>query len=141
MILPKRTVVFKVINSMIIKAITVADQKQSICMGNVEKLHTITSNNHESIKKGKENMPSKHKILKKSTFEKPSSDHTFTSEASFEHILIFVLKGSFLLESDKENLLNTHPLIKHFNKMLNWSYNIQFADITNPIKNMQSKNQ
>jgi len=61
-------------------------------------------------------------------------DHTFTSEASFEHILIFVLKGSFLLESDKENLLNTHPLIKHFNKMLNWSYNIQFADITNPIK-------
>ena len=84
-------------------------------------------------------MPSKHKILKKSTFGKPSSDHAFTRKASFEHILIFALKGSFPLESDKENLLNTHPLIKHFNKMLNWSYNIQFADITNPIKNFATQ--
>jgi len=33
------------------KAITIADQKQSICMGSVEKLPTTTSNNHESIKK------------------------------------------------------------------------------------------
>ena len=99
------------------KAITVADQKQSICMGSVEKLPTTTSNNQESIKKVRKICHPYTKFLK-STFGKPSLDHTFTSEASFEHILIFVLKGRFLLESDKENLLNTHPLIKHFNKML-----------------------
>ena len=116
------------------KAITVADQKQSICMGSVENLRMFTSNNHDLNKIGKKNLPSKYKILHNSTFGKPSSDHTFTSEASFKHVRIFLLKGRFLPESDIENLLNTHPLIRHFNKMIVWSYNIQFADITTPNK-------
>ena len=109
------------------KAITVADQKQSICMGSVENPRMITSNNHDSNKIGKEILPSKYKILHNSTFGKPSPDHTFTSEASFKHVLIFLFKGRFLPESDIENLLNTHPLIRHFNKMIVWSYNTQFA--------------
>ena len=117
------------------KAITIADQKQSICTSGVENPCSTLPNSHEGHKKGKHNMPSKYEILNNSTFGKTSSDHTFTSEASFEHILIFVLKGKFILGPDKENLLDSHPLIRHFNKMLVWSHNIQFADITNPIEN------
>lgn len=72
--------------------------------------------------------------MKNSAFGKPSLNHTFTSEASFDHILIFILKEGYLSESNKENLLATHPLYKHLNKMLDWSKNINFLDIRDPIK-------
>ena len=72
--------------------------------------------------------------MKKSKFGKPSLNHTFTSEATFEHIVIFLLKGGYLLKQDKTNLLITHPLFKHFDTMLNWSNKINFIDIKEPIK-------
>ena len=43
--------------------------------------------------KGKQNIPSKHDILKSSTVGKPSKNHSFTSEACFEHIIIFLLNN------------------------------------------------
>ena len=72
-------------------------------------------------------------------FRKPSLDHTFTSEACFEHVLIFILKNKYLLNQDEQALFSTHPLFYHLHKMLEWSKNIQFTDLKNPIKNYSSQ--
>ena len=85
--------------------------------------------------KGKIKPPSRHTIMKSSQFGKPSLDHSFTSEPSFEHVLIFILKGDYLSSEDKIILCSTHPLFQHFNKMLLWSSSVDFLDIRDPIKN------
>ena len=84
--------------------------------------------------KGKQNIPSKHDILKSSTVGKPSTDHSFTSEACFEHIIIFLLKSEYLNEEDHRNILASHPLFLHLNKMLHWSKDIQCLDLKNHLK-------
>ena len=90
------------------------DQKKSI---------TSEENSQDNLEqfKGKINLISKYEIMKKSKFGRSSLDHTFTSEATFEHILIFILKGEYLTSQDKKSLFNTHPLFKHFNNTLEWS--------------------
>ena len=50
----------------------------------------------DKINKGKQLIPSEHSIMKNSAFGKPSLDHSFTSEASFEHILVFILKKDYM---------------------------------------------
>ena len=90
--------------------------------------------------KGKKYPISKYEIMKKSKFGRPSLDHTFTSQATFEHILIFLLKGEYLPNQDKKSLFNTHPLFKHFNNILEWSRNIEFMDLKNPIKDYANQN-
>ena len=47
-------------------------------------------------------IPSRHEIMETSTFGKTSKDHSFTSEACFEHTLIFVLKGGFLADTEQK---------------------------------------
>ena len=101
------------------KAITIADQKQSICTNNIINHNVVKLK--ECSTKGKGNMPYKYQIMKNSAFGKLSLNHTFPSEASFEHILIFILKGNWIVDLDKESLLKVHPLYKHFDKMLSWS--------------------
>jgi len=89
---------------------------------------------------GKLLIPSKNEIMAKSAFGKPCLDHTFTSEASFEHVLIFILKSNYLIGSDKEVLLNINPLFIHLNKMLEWSHNLYFQDIRDPNKDYATQN-
>ena len=85
--------------------------------------------------KGKQLIPTKYEIMKSSTFGKPSIDHSFTSEACFEHVTIFILKSGFLHKNDNEKLLESHPLIKHLDEMLNWSNNIQFMELRSTTTN------
>ena len=82
---------------------------------------------------------SRHDIMKKSKFGKSSLNHTFTSEATFEHILIFLLRSKYFPNQDENTLLNTHPLFKHLNDTLKWSSCIEFMDLKNPIKNYQDQ--
>ena len=84
--------------------------------------------------KGKQQIPLKHDILKSSTVGKPSRDHSFTSEACFEHIVIFLLKSEYLNEEDHRIVLASHPLILHLDKMLHWSKDIHFLDLQNHLK-------
>ena len=63
--------------------------------------------------KGKQNIPSKHDILKSSTIGKPSANHSFTSEACFEHIIIFLLKSEYFNKEGHKNIPERHPLILH----------------------------
>ena len=67
-------------------------------------------------------------------FDLKSNDHSFSSEPSFEHVLIFIYKRNYLSEEDIQVLHNAHPLYKHFHKMLLWSSKIDFIDIREPIK-------
>ena len=89
----------------------------------------------EEKPQGKINIPTKLQVLQDSAFGKPSLQHSFTSQACFEHTLIFLLKNNFLDDSDTMNLLSSHPLFQHLHKMLTWSSNISFMDIRDPIKN------
>ena len=69
--------------------------------------------------KGKKLISSKHVLTKNSMFGKPSLDHTFTSEACFEHVLIFILKNKYLSIQDKHTLFSTQPLFYHLQKISN----------------------
>ena len=66
-------------------------------VSSMDQKKSITSekdlNNNLQYFKGKEYPISKYEIIKKSKFGKPSLNHTFTSQATFEHILVFLLKG------------------------------------------------
>ena len=74
-------------------------------------------------------MPSRYDVIKYAKFGKPSVDHSFTSEACIEHVMIFMLKSEFISQDDTKSLLACHPLFGHFNKMLNWSKDVQFTDV------------
>ena len=52
--------------------------------------------NSKSTTLGKPCIPSCFDILKTSGFGKPDSDHSFTSEACFEHTLLHLLKSNYL---------------------------------------------
>ena len=114
------------------KSITLTDRKDAItsAIEDDNMKNTITIDN-----KGKKQIYSKHVLTKNSKFGKPSLDHTFTSEACFEHVLIFILKNKYLSNQDKHALFKVHPLFYHLYKMMNWSKHIQFAELRNPIKN------
>lgn len=112
------------------------DLKKSINIKEcVKEIHTdtVTENMNKNIK-GKQHIPTKYDIMKSFTFGKPSIDHSFTGKVCFEHVIIFILKREFLHKLDNENLLGSHPLIKHLDKMLNLSNNIQFMELKNSIK-------
>ena len=83
------------------------------------------------------NLPSKHQILKNTKFGKPSLNHSFKSEASFEHTIIFLLKSKYLSDQEEGSLLECHPLFSHLNQMLKWASNIDFNDIRHHIKDYQ----
>ena len=100
-----------------------------------EKIPVTTTEIIESNIKGKIHIPTKHDVLKSSNFGKPSKDHSFTSEACFEHTIIFLLKSGYIDKSDKEYLLQSHPLFQHLNKMMIWSNDIQFMDLKQPKEN------
>ena len=56
------------------------------------------------------------KIVKpicKTKFGKPSLNHSFISEATFEHGVTHLLKSDFLDEKSHMDLSDTHPLLKH----------------------------
>jgi len=100
-------------------------------------LHTLLCN---ELKIGKVNIgkivvPTRYDVMRTSRFGKPSLDHSFTSEACFEHILIHILKTDFLSLCDTEALLSYHPLFLHLHNMLHWTKHIDFSSLVNPIDN------
>ena len=111
-----------------------ANQIQAISTERTQALPYVPDN-----LQGKEKKLTRHEILASSKFGRPGLNHSFTTEASFEHVFIFILKNNYMSKLDKTNLLNVHPLFKHFDRMLSWSYNIQFANIKEPIKNYSSQ--
>ena len=89
----------------------------------------------EKINIGKIVIPTRYDVMRTSRFGKPSLDHSFTSEACFEHILIHILKTDVLSLCDTEALLSCHPLFLHLHNMLHWTKRIDFSSLGNPIVN------
>ena len=61
--------------------------------------------------------PAPHKLITR-PFGRPSRDHSFTSTVVFDHILIFVIKKSFLNKNDLDSLLQVHPLYGHLHRSI-----------------------
>ena len=78
---------------------------------------------------------SKSQIFKQSGFGKPDVDHSFTSETSFDHIVIHLFKSDLLSHQDRYSLLDCHPLYQHLFKTIKWSTTVNFLDIQEPITN------
>ena len=62
-------------------------------------------------------------------FGRPSRDHVFTSEATFEHVLIMVLKSGFLSKPQMRSLSNVHPLYNHLILSLQRALQTDFRSI------------
>ena len=77
--------------------------------------------------------------MKTSSFGKPDSDHSFTSEAYFEHTLLHLLKSNYLSPRDEETVLRCHPLFKHLNQMMTWSKTVDFSTLKNLILNFSEQ--
>ena len=91
--------------------------------------------------KGKSLVPSKYVVYKKSCFGKISRDHSFTSEAAFDQVLIFLLKSEYLPEQDKVNLLSINFLYEHLERMIHWSKQVEFVSIRNPVLNYANQSE
>ena len=84
-------------------------------------LNKITATNDITISdKGGQNIPSRHQINICYTVGKPSLDNSFTSEVSFEYVLVYLYESESLVKYDKGNLLGTRPLFKHLDNTLSW---------------------
>ena len=111
-------------------------------VGKTDKKVSITNNNLKSIYQGFKNKtkftdtmkihiddnlegkniaPNKYAVYNNSSFGKLSRDHSFTSEAAFDQILIFLLKSGYLPDQDKLNLLSTNFLFEHLERIIHWS--------------------
>jgi hypothetical protein len=112
---------------------------ESTTVNNNRSKINVNASRVPQVKKGKNTTPSKYDVYKNSKFGKVSRDHSFTSEASFEQILIFLLKSKYLPDKDKNNVLDTHFLFRHLNKMIDWSKNIDIMDLKQQIKNYSNQ--
>ena len=79
------------------------------CSEEATHLEVVTKKIDLNIKGKQHHIPSRHEIMKASKFGKPSIDHSFTSEACFEHVMIFILKSEYISRSDQDSLLNSLP--------------------------------
>jgi len=73
--------------------------------------------------------PAPHQLLSR-PFGRPSRDHSFTSTVVFDHILIFIIKTSFLNEYDLRSLLRVHPLYTHLNRSIFHLKNLDFRPLS-----------
>ena len=69
--------------------------------------------------------------LQSKGYGKPSKNHSFTQEASFETVLFQVLKvGSrYLTKEDQLSLCGTHPLINHLHQMIGYYSKVDFSKL------------
>ena len=77
--------------------------------------------------------PSKSSVFTTSGFGKPDLDHSFMSDASFEHTLINLFKSGFISSQDRLFLMEYHPLFQVLHKMLLWSRHCDFLTLRDPI--------
>jgi len=75
-------------------------------------------------------LPTVSELLSKG-FGKPSKDHSFTQEASFETVVFQVLKvgSGYLDDTDRLNLRLAHPLLSHLDKMIIAYKSVDFSKL------------
>jgi len=63
-------------------------------------------------------------------FGRPSRNHTFTSEATFEHVLIILFKARILSDPDVNVLITIHPLYTHLYHTIHRLRHIDFRSLS-----------
>jgi len=64
-------------------------------------------------------------------FGRPSRNHTFTSEATFDHVILFLFKSSILSDLDLRTLRKLHPLYDHLYYTLYRFRYVDFRSLSN----------
>ena len=80
-----------------------------------------------------------HANLASTGFGKPSKAHVFSSEATFDHTLIFIFKSVFLSGQPLRALLSAYPLYYHLFLSIQRALSINFRDMSKP--NLQWQDQ
>ena len=63
-------------------------------------------------------------------FGRPSTDHSFTSDMVFDHVLIFILKTKYLSQQDTKSILQTHPLYLHLHETMKKLQHLDFRPLS-----------
>ena len=71
-------------------------------------------------------------------FGKPSLNHSFISEATFEHVAIHIFKSNLLDDISHRNLSNTHPLLNHLSRLITDFNKIDYSDLSKPNENFEN---
>lgn len=72
-------------------------------------------------------------------FGKPSKNHSFTQEASFETVALIVLKSGYLCDFAKAKFALLHPLLRHMTNMLPIYSKIDFSPLKEYDPNYNSQ--
>jgi len=63
-------------------------------------------------------------------FGRPSTQHSFMSEATFDHILIHLIKSSFLTQWEQQHLNLVHPLYQHLHTSIHRFRYVDFRPLS-----------
>lgn len=109
------------------KSDTIVKSVMDELISNTAKLHEIDEINKEADGTlWKLGLPPVTELLN-GNFGRPSRDHSFTQEASFETTVFQVLKSGYLENKDSSCLGETHPLLQHLWKMMKVYNTIDFT--------------
>jgi len=77
--------------------------------------------------------------LTSSSFGRPSKNHSFTSEAVFDHIIIFLIKSELLDDHSLLSLLQVHPLYFHLHASISRFKTLDFRPLSRPNSDFKSQ--
>ena len=115
-------------------SLTISDRRLVQCVGKIEHKHQKCEQQNKS-KKGMYNsiyqlkfgpVPPAVKLASKG-FGKASRNHSFTSEAAFDHILVMLFKSDILDDADMSAICESHPLYRHLAVTMRRCRNINFS--------------
>ena len=69
-------------------------------------------------------------LLALTKFGRPSRTHTFTSEATFDHVILVIFKSMILSDPDVRALRDTHPLYLHLHQSIRRFRYIDFRTLS-----------
>ena len=91
--------------------------KSSPVLSRLKSTFTSLANLHQNRPPWHADLPT-HSELLRTPFGQPSSNYSFTQEASFETSLFTILKSGYLDIASFSNLCLTHPLVEHLATMI-----------------------
>ena len=123
-------------------------KKKGSCEENINKqlgdtyceILSETKGESYKIKYGKLYGPKPSAVQLASTgFGRASKFLSFTSEATFEHIVLLLFKSNFLVHSELGRVTETHPLIKHLHKSMFKSLTVNFEPLGEEKSNYENQ--
>jgi len=77
--------------------------------------------------------PSHIQLISQSAFGKPSKLHTFSSQVTFDHIILFLFKSNLLPPHTSQTLQRVHPLYAHLYLTITRLQHVDFRSISTTV--------